>query len=335
MFQLAKDARQNRTVRSTYLAKPLFIQISRQLAAFWLTAAALVVLAASSIGGTQVGVESSLLLLCGFGAWFVGNRFALLLGLLALSLQGLTRQWSLEAALWNGQAADLAFDLACAATVVLMLGVARVALEIEWKSARMDPLTGALNRKAFFELMNRTSKTEHKALLIFADLDGLKQVNDEQGHQRGDLMLKEFAVAIASNIRDEDIFARLGGDEFAIFMNLPNITSAATVASRLENSINQRSSGGMSISCSLGVLFLPQGSKSIDLELKFADQLMYQAKTQGTGMCMAVLEAPDRVEQSFPELHALRPQRKFRSPSASTLTIGNRAVLSASMGDMS
>ncbi|HTA76379.1 MAG TPA: diguanylate cyclase, partial [bacterium] len=84
----------------------------------------------------------------------------------------------------------------------------------------LDDLTGLFNRRGFMTLgeqqLKVADRTQSHLLLLFIDLDGFKQVNDREGHQSGDEMLREFARIIREHFRKADIMGRLGGDEFAI-----------------------------------------------------------------------------------------------------------------------
>ncbi len=187
--------------------------------------------------------------------------------------------------------------------VVLMLGVARAALELEWRYARVDQLTGALNRKAFFEAIKSEGSRTGLAVLVYADVDGLKLINDRFGHDVGDRALSGFADRIKNAIRRDDIFARLGGDEFAIILKVRDTQAAELVAKRLNDALNlDPLKGEIDIRCSIGVLVLPKGSKSIDAELKQADALMYHAKKAKVGMMMAISIEGDMQDFAPPAL---------------------------------
>jgi len=257
-----------------------------------LAGCALITIFASHTAST-ISFGPFFLLICAFGAWFVGNRFAILLGLFIVSIQIL-----------NGHAMSLhatpivmALQFCSALVVVLMLGVARAALEIEWKFARVDPLTGALNRKAFFEAVADETRQKGITVLVFADVDGLKHINDRLGHEAGDKALRDFADRVRKAVRKDDVFARIGGDEFVIFLRVRDTAAAELVAQRLNRVLNlDPLEGETKLKCSLGVLVLPAGSRSIDAELKQADTLMYHAKRARIGLMMAISVKGDMQE---------------------------------------
>lgn len=95
------------------------------------------------------------------------------------------------------------------------------------KLAKTDELTGLLNRRGFETELQRTlalaSRYEEPGLLVYADLDGFKMVNDTYGHAAGDAVLRRVSRLLTDNLRCTDFVGRLGGDEFA--MLLPRTSS--------------------------------------------------------------------------------------------------------------
>ena len=178
--------------------------------------------------------------------------------------------------------------------VAIIAGVRRAYVR-EWWLARTDPLTGAMNRQAFFELAPSAIDSSRWRLLVYADLDGLKKVNDAQGHAAGDTCLRAFGSAVSGLIRRHDIFARLGGDEFVIYMSVKNEAAAETVAARLHRAMNGIPTEHGTLSCSVGGLVVPPGDVSMDNLVRRADDLMYKAKLRGA--CLQMGAASDVVRQ--------------------------------------
>lgn len=269
------------------LGQPLFIQIPKVVAATMLTSCALLATVVDNLVGHFIWLGGVTLLISAFAAWFVGNRFAVTLGLYLIMVVGLNAQPLGLNMLSMRDLTNISFQLGSALIVVLMLGVAREALEAEWKYARIDPLTNALNRKAFFESIDKYAGSGDPCVLIFADLDGLKNLNDQFGHERGDEALKSFAKAVRMAIRKDDLFARIGGDEFVFLINLQELWVARLIAARLNSVVNLAPEIGSGLKCSFGVLVMPNGTKSIDEELRQADSLMYEAKKGRRGFAIA------------------------------------------------
>jgi len=162
------------------------------------------------------------------------------------------------------------------------LATSKAKLEAEVDQARLDALTQLPGRALFLELadalVDRSDAEGRTAAVLYIDLDGFKQVNDTQGHDRGDEVLIQTAVALRKSLRDADIPGRLGGDEFiAIISATPNSieSTARGVAKRILDSVSQIGSG---IGCSIGVVI---GIQQVNQALQQADEAMYEAKRNG------------------------------------------------------
>ncbi|MDG1377974.1 MAG: GGDEF domain-containing protein [Yoonia sp.] len=155
----------------------------------------------------------------------------------------------------------------------------------EQVSARTDSLTGVLNRAGLEELV-RTPKfdaliKESKIALIYIDLNNFKTLNDERGHNAGDLALQVTAKRLRKSLRATDQLARLGGDEFLCLITDPDPTTVAKIAT---NRITFKTSqpivdGHMTLSArvSMGVA-ISQADLTWDSLLLRADAAMYNAK---------------------------------------------------------
>lgn len=223
-------------------------------------------------------------------AWSLSSWVAIAIGLAILSVRLATGTLPFYSSGSEIAVANLGVRVLAIAIVVSLIGMARRFCEREWRFARTDALTGALNRQAFFELVESDHGHGGWAALIYADLDGLKRLNDREGHGRGDVSLMIFAETIAKTIRKGDVFARMGGDEFVIFMKLKNAAAGETVARRLHEAVNTDAPDDAArLACSLGVVLLPNGSRWIDKELRAADELMYEAKKSRSGVLVSTL----------------------------------------------
>jgi diguanylate cyclase (GGDEF)-like protein len=105
----------------------------------------------------------------------------------------------------------------------------------------VDDLTGLYNRRGFFTLGEQTlslmRRKGRELVVVFADLDGLKRVNDTYGHERGDDLIRRAASLLRSTFRDSDIVARIGGDEFAVVANETEQGSENSITERLRAAV--------------------------------------------------------------------------------------------------
>jgi len=152
-----------------------------------------------------------------------------------------------------------------------------------------DQLTGLPNRNFFLEKMNSVIKenknSDKKFAVIFVDLDNFKKVNDTEGHEAGDQLLRTATKRMRSCIHDADVLARLGGDEFVILIEenfsqkfitrlCSNILEALSEPFLLNNHNHF-------ISCSMGISVYPRDDIVPDALIGKADMAMYRAKNLG------------------------------------------------------
>jgi two-component system cell cycle response regulator len=176
------------------------------------------------------------------------------------------------------------------AVVFMVLGyiLGRQADELR-RLSTTDTLTGLANRHAFHarlrEEWRRSRRYRVPLSLLLIDVDGLKQVNDERGHDAGDLVLREVASAIKHTLRETDFGARWGGDEFAIIAPNTARTAAQRLGQRLLQYLKRRAQDGEakpSASVGLAILDPTQGElQSVEWLMRAADQALYQAKAGG------------------------------------------------------
>jgi diguanylate cyclase (GGDEF)-like protein len=152
--------------------------------------------------------------------------------------------------------------------------------------AQHDTLTGLANRRLFEELFSHQMSLvmRHKTGLavIAIDLDGFKQVNDQQGHQMGDKVLRTAADRIGEVIRDSDIAARMGGDEFMVLLCDAQRETVNNTATRLVNVLAAPYEAVMvPVSASAGIAVYPEHGKTMEELVQAADRALYRAKSMG------------------------------------------------------
>ncbi len=159
------------------------------------------------------------------------------------------------------------------------------AREIEEKRAETltDSLTGLKNRRGLEMAMGRMGTTQ--AVLLCADLDKFKLLNDTLGHAAGDAALVHFSRTVHDIIRGGDTAARVGGEEFAIWLPGASLAVGSQVAERIRIRLATTSWDWQGrtwpLSVSLGVASLPETTRSLDNLMAQADSALYEAKRQG------------------------------------------------------
>jgi diguanylate cyclase (GGDEF)-like protein len=153
-----------------------------------------------------------------------------------------------------------------------------------------DDLTRLYNSR-FLNLVlrreaKRASRNGRPVSLLFLDLDGFKQVNDQHGHLAGSRALVEAAAIIRGCARETDVVARFGGDEFSLILPDTGVEGAAAVASRIRERLSAArflASDGLSVhlTASVGVATLPDVASDAEQLLKAADTAMYKVKAAG------------------------------------------------------
>jgi diguanylate cyclase (GGDEF)-like protein len=161
-------------------------------------------------------------------------------------------------------------------------------IELE-KISRIDGLTQIYNRRHWQESLEqeyaKARRHDKKLSLIMLDLDYFKLLNDNHGHQCGDLVLIEVSTLISSLLRVEDIFGRYGGEEFAIILPEIELSGAIELAYRICNSIatialtyNEQV---INVTASLGVAQLSTEESNYEELITQSDNALYQAKALG------------------------------------------------------
>ena len=152
-------------------------------------------------------------------------------------------------------------------------------------SSLKDDLTGLFNRRGLLKqaapYFDFARRQKEKLLLLFIDLDGMKRINDEFGHNEGDNALIQTAAILNGSFRSTDIIARLGGDEFTVLVTDLNASKEEAITRLNENlkAYNASETRGHKLSFSIGVATLePERMACFEELLEQADQAMYEQK---------------------------------------------------------
>jgi diguanylate cyclase (GGDEF)-like protein/PAS domain S-box-containing protein len=240
-----------------------------------------------------------------------------------------------ESELW-GITTDITNDVHTAETL-------RVAQEGYWtlsaqtaeyrRRALEDPLTKLPNRALFQDragaVMRNAERSGAPFAILLMDLDRFKAINDTQGHQTGDVVLRDVALRIRICLRSQDTPARLGGDEFAALLPDVDEDGAVRVASRIVGAMHppvEVDGVRIGVGISVGIALFPGHGGSAEELLARADAAMYRIKGAGGGYALAVGNGEMRV------VEARRPRRRrlFRR-----LAIGAVATLAIAAGAIS
>jgi len=160
----------------------------------------------------------------------------------------------------------------------------------EWHHrAFHDELTGLPNRAMFMDALGRTRhRVERRRgvfFILFVDLDGFKQVNDNHGHRVGDLLLREVALRLRLSVREGDLMARLGGDEFVVLVEGDDtLSDISVVARKMLDALAPPciiEAHTLQVTASIGIARYPHDGTELAELMRRADSAMYEAKAAG------------------------------------------------------
>jgi two-component system, cell cycle response regulator len=172
-------------------------------------------------------------------------------------------------------------------------------LEALRRLATRDQLTGLLNRREFERILTeeeeRARRFGHALALVMVDIDHFKRVNDTHGHPVGDVVLREVARRVASELRTVDRVMRFGGEELVLVLVQTNRAGALDVARRVCAEVEKEpvlvgETIALNMTVSAGVAELPTDAKSGLALLNAADKALYAAKARGRNCAVAFNE---------------------------------------------
>lgn len=156
----------------------------------------------------------------------------------------------------------------------------------ELRNSRLDYLTGVINRRGFYEALERererASRLNLPLTLAYIDLDDFKQINDRFNHLTGDSVLAAVGETLRSSIRNTDLAGRLGGDEFCVLLPHTDSVGTSVVLQKLQTSLlKAMESSSWPITFSIGAVTFRRPDKTPIEMIRAADDVMYAAKKQG------------------------------------------------------
>lgn len=167
--------------------------------------------------------------------------------------------------------------------------------------SKMDALTNLFNRRHITDVLTVIEKTkEKKYAVILMDLDHFKAINDQYGHESGDVVLKRVAKVLKRNTRETDVVGRFGGEEFIFILNFNDLDEVVEVAERCRFQIEDeiiilKDMTEIKITASFGISLSTYGVGKEDV-IRQADQALYLAKEKGRNLVEVYSE---RLEKKF------------------------------------
>ena len=224
----------------------------------------------------------------GIAAWYAGRDVGFAVALCAsvfalLGFEAVTGELRILARSSNWIMLAMLFLL-----VAELVNRVHTRLELEQQLARIDTLTGSLNKRAFEEELEYhlalATRERLPLTLAYIDVDNFKDINDRYGHAGGDRVLQSIAVALKAFTRRTDRVTRLGGDEFAVLLPDTSSDGAERIIRVARKAFADAFSPGHPIvTCSIGVVtFTGQLPAAADA-IAHADALMYEVKRAGKG----------------------------------------------------
>jgi diguanylate cyclase (GGDEF)-like protein len=158
--------------------------------------------------------------------------------------------------------------------------------------AMTDELTGIPNRRQIFSIgadeLSRSHRYRHPLTIGVIDLDDFKTINDEYGHDVGDLVLIEFTRAISIALREQDKIGRIGGEEFLVVFPNTSAQELLGIMQRAQQQVKDSSLSivGRGLTFSIGAAEMIESDLELKSILKRADMALYEAKENGKDQCL-------------------------------------------------
>jgi diguanylate cyclase (GGDEF)-like protein len=233
--------------------------------------------------GVDLAISIFYLVPVGFAAWYLGWEAGVALSILSALAWYVADAFAQTVPYenpfipaWNTGVLLMAFLV-----VTVLLHILHMTLEREAQNARIDPLTGAPNTRAFYEAaeiqISLLKRYQRPFSILYLDIDNFKELNDTRGHSAGDSALKVVIQTLKQILRAGDTVARLGGDEFAILLTEADARAAELVSTRIQSAIRSK----LTLTCSIGALTCVAPPPSVDELVRKVDHLMYEAKRGG------------------------------------------------------
>ena len=161
------------------------------------------------------------------------------------------------------------------------------------QQARHDPLSGLQNRRGMMEKLRyeheRAKRNQHNMSLMMCDIDHFKKINDDFGHETGDIIIRELADIFIVTLRKQDTVARWGGEEFLFLLPETNDQQALILGEKLRHKMADSTfcfrDKSLRLTASIGIYEVMEGN-SIEQAISCADKNLYEAKKNGRNRCV-------------------------------------------------
>ncbi|MCB2047786.1 MAG: sensor domain-containing diguanylate cyclase [Novosphingobium sp.] len=169
----------------------------------------------------------------------------------------------------------------------MSLALSNIALREKLRTQSLrDPLTGLYNRRymedALERLVSLAERTGSATSVLMIDLDNFKRLNDENGHAKGDAVLRDVAAQLVASLRPSDVVSRYGGEELVVILPSCGLTDAELKAEILRQRIESLTEAhGIEITASIGIATVPETATSPVDVIPLADAALYAAKQAG------------------------------------------------------
>ena len=219
--------------------------------------------------------------------WFVGLKSGCFISFLSIACWYIVQLFQHHRSpLMFSLSMDTLSKLGMYVLIVVLIHTLKRSYELERTYARIDYLTGSINRKGFQEILDREilrgQRSSKTLALVYIDLDNFKSLNDVFGHKAGDDALRLVADVVSSHIRRSDYFARLGGDEFALLLPDTGRREAEKIIRKISGLFEkQAGKKGFGVSMSIGAGVFCCGKYNSERMMECADGLMYTVKKRG------------------------------------------------------
>jgi len=220
----------------------------------------------------------------GFVAFVLGTRCGMVIALAAALTETVATYAALVDAtnIWTVPISIL-LELVVFVAAAYAQGAIRRFVERERHLSRHDAVSGVVNSLGFREAAGwevaRARRFPQVLSLIYLDVDDFKVVNDQQGHARGDEVLRIIGRAMMESLRESDVVARVGGDEFAALMPGTDEEGCRAAAARVHLAITRDlAKAGFAVTASLGATTFPSAPETVDELIGAGDEAMYTVK---------------------------------------------------------